>query len=106
VGEVAFEAPEALPVGAAVRKGWQGVGLDMPKRPFKGQARTDKEGKCEDSEVPINGGCWIALADMKPPCKSKAYEWTGRCYLPIYPAPPEPSSTLPRAPEVPARRAH
>lgn len=99
--EEALVEPEALPVGSM--EGRPTLALDMPKGPFPGQYRVDKQGKCKGRrEVPINGGCWIALKG-EAPCGDDAYEHKGTCYWPSMPAAKEPSSTLPRPPPMPAR---
>jgi hypothetical protein len=102
----ALEEPEALPVGSMEGRAQPWVlALDMPPRPFRGQYRVDKDGKCKGRlEVPINGGCWVAL-DLKPPCGADAYEHGGKCYWPSMPAAKEPSSTLPHPPTLPAQHA-
>lgn len=105
MAEEALTEPEALPVGSMEGRAPWALALDMPPKPFRGQYRVDKEGKCKGRrEVPINGGCWIELAG-RAPCGDDAYEWKGACYWPSMPAAKEPSSTLPRPPPVPAQRA-
>ncbi|KFE60101.1 hypothetical protein [Hyalangium minutum] len=105
VAEEVLAEPEALPVGNMDgREALPGIARDMPKKLFRGQYRTDSEGKCKGRlETPINGGCWVALK-KSPPCGDDAYEWKDTCYWPSMPAPKEPSSTLPHPPPVPAAR--
>jgi hypothetical protein len=103
--EEALLLPEELPVaGADPRRAWQVLALDMPKRPFPGQYRVDKQGKCKvRAETPINGGCWVALK-LAPPCGDDAYEHKDTCYWPSMPSAKDPSSTLPqRTPPAPAQ---
>ena len=78
-----------MPVAMAPRVPlWAALGLDMPKVPFKGQVRPDASGKCElPYEVAINGGCWVQIGNLPPPCRTSAYEHGGACYLPSWPAP-------------------
>jgi len=104
VAEEVLAEPQALPVAAAHPRTWTGLGINMPKKPFPGQYRPEKDGKCKARlEVPINGGCWVELA-VKAPCGDDAYEHAGRCYWPSMPAPKEPSSIIPRPTPVPAAR--
>lgn len=108
--EQALEAPEALPVGTlAARTPWGAVGLDMPKRAFKGQ----RLAPCADFEVevPLREGdrversCWIAVKFTPAQCRRNGYEWKGSCYLPSYPPQREPSSIVPpRTHPVPAQQ--
>ncbi|KFE67351.1 hypothetical protein [Hyalangium minutum] len=106
VAEEALAEPEALPVGA-VDAQRPAVGLDLPPRPFKGQ----RKAPCEDGtefEIELKDGtraCWVQIVYSRAACKTRGYEWQGRCYLPSIPTPKEPSSTLP-VPPVPAQRAH
>lgn len=65
-----------------------GIGLDMPQKPFPGQRRAP----CEKPEVEINGGCWVGLRDATPPCGARSYEWKHGCYLPMF-DPPRPATT-------------
>ncbi|ADO74949.1 Protein kinase [Stigmatella aurantiaca DW4/3-1] len=73
-----------------------GLGLDMPKRPFPGQLRPDGSGKCElRGQTAINGGCWLRVAEVEPPCEKAGYEWKGGCYYPVYDMPKIPTSSPP-----------
>ena len=84
-----------LPVAMAPRAPfWRTVALDMPPKPFKGQVRTDAEGKCAADERAIIGACWVELKATAP-CSAKSYEWRGGCYLPVWPAPREDTSAAP-----------
>ncbi|MDY7228746.1 serine/threonine protein kinase [Hyalangium rubrum] len=56
------------------------VSLDMPDRPLKGQKRAPCVRR---REVEINGGCWIQVGTMEAPCEADAYDWQGKCYLPV-----------------------
>lgn len=105
IGEEALSEPEALPVARMVTRA-DVVALDMPKKPFPDQWRVDGNGKCKGSrEVPINGGCWVAL-EGRAPCGDDAYEWKGKCYWPAYPPETAPSTARPPPTlPVPADRA-
>lgn len=69
------------------------IGLPMPESPFRNQRRAPS---CRPPlEAAINTGCWIRLADVKPPCRDMGYEWKGSCYLPSYQPPRSPTSDRP-----------
>jgi hypothetical protein len=69
--------------------------LEMPKEPFPGQLRSEK-GKCQRrGQVAINGGCWIPIRDLDPPCAEDGYEWKGSCYYPVTAAGREPATDPP-----------
>jgi serine/threonine protein kinase len=68
-----------------------GIRLAMPKEPLPGQARPP----CHKHEIEINGGCWINLIEVKPPCTTRSYEWKSRCYSPA-PVPPRPTTSDPQ----------
>ncbi|MDY7227348.1 serine/threonine protein kinase [Hyalangium rubrum] len=69
------------------------IGLPMPESPFRAQRRAPH---CRPPlEAAINDGCWIRLADVKPPCRDMGYEWKGSCYLPSYQPPRAPTSERP-----------
>lgn len=68
------------------------IGAPMPKKPYDGQVRA-VDGKCaKRGERAINGGCWVRLGDLPPPCGDDAYEWEGGCYLASWPPMKEPQS--------------
>jgi hypothetical protein len=61
------------------------VGLDMPRSSLPGQRRPNDSGQCPREEhIIINGGCWLALRDLQPPCGDDGYEWKGDCYSPVW----------------------
>jgi hypothetical protein len=105
VAEEALTEPVAMPVaGMQVRA--PTLALDMPKKPFPDQYRVDGEGKCDaETEVAINGGCWVSVKWAPEVCKRRGYEWKGGCYLPSMPSARDPSSNAPRIPPTPAQRA-
>nr|WP_245768791.1 serine/threonine-protein kinase [Stigmatella aurantiaca] len=81
---------------AVVPQSLSGLKLDMPKRPFPGQLRPDSGGRCGGkAQISINGGCWIQVANLEPPCEKTGYEWKGGCYYPIYDVTREPTSGTP-----------
>jgi hypothetical protein len=106
VGEAALEAPELLSMPVlTVDNRARSLALDMPRKPFENQYRPDKDGKCKgEDEVPIYGGCWVALK-REPPCGQQSYEYKDTCYLPSAPAAKAPSSRAPHTPAPPAQRA-
>ena len=74
----------------------RGVALPLTEQPLPGQNRPP----CKRAgDVEIRGGCWLRLADLKPPCKEEgkedAYLWKGACYSPSYPPGREPTSSPP-----------
>ncbi|ADO74475.1 serine/threonine-protein kinase [Stigmatella aurantiaca] len=73
------EAPEA-------ERG--GISREMPKGPFAGQRKPP----CKSYEVEVNGGCWLALQDKRPPCGDETFVWKGRCYWPSV-RPPRPETS-------------
>ncbi len=90
-------APEAVaaPVAVARRPVLAAtLARPMPKKAFDGQARPDKDGKCEGrAERNIREGCWFKL-DATAPCDERSYEYQGGCYVPVYPPLPEPRAAL------------
>ncbi|ADO69309.1 serine/threonine-protein kinase [Stigmatella aurantiaca] len=67
-----------------------GMALDVPEKPFPGQHRPP----CGKHELKINDGCWGRLGEAAPPCGTRAYEWKGMCYVPIF-DPLRPSTSNP-----------
>jgi predicted Ser/Thr protein kinase len=63
--------PQRMPVAL------ESVSQQIPQKPLPGQQRTPCRRK---GEVPINGGCWVLLANVEPPCGEGEYEWQGACY--------------------------
>ncbi len=71
----------------------EAIGMPLPEEPLEGQRRAPR---CEPPvEITINGGCWIQVAGVKPPCGKRAYEWKGACYMPSVPPEREPTSDKP-----------
>jgi len=56
------------------------VSVNLPKEPLPGQRRPPCGRK--GAKV-IQGGCWILLAEVEPPCSPGEYEWQGACYTPV-----------------------
>lgn len=53
-----------------------------------------RAGDCDPdrAQVEINGGCWVKT-ETKPPCpEGKQWEHEGRCWLPVAPAAPVPTT--------------
>lgn len=69
------------------------LGLRMQKEPLPGQ----KKPPCEpEIQTVINGGCWVGpLGKRKPPCGSEAFDYDDGCYMPVFPAPRQPTSEPP-----------
>lgn len=57
------------------------ISLDMPKQPLSGQRRPPCK---RDWEKIIHGGCWVRVADKKPPCGDDTYQWQEECYDPAW----------------------
>jgi len=59
----------------------------VPPKPLPGQ----RAGACDARlyQVAINGGCWVRLADAKPPC-GPYFRHADSCYAPVAADPPKP----------------
>jgi serine/threonine protein kinase len=68
----------------------QGIAIDMPKDPLPGQHRRP----CLKPAVQIQGGCWIELEGVTPPCGDRGYDWKDKCYWPLL-GRPRPSTSQP-----------
>ncbi|MDY7225085.1 serine/threonine-protein kinase [Hyalangium rubrum] len=89
LGEGVLTAPVQVSAPVLSRTG---VALDIPKEPFKGQRRPP----CHpEGEVEIRGGCWVQYGKAEAPCGDAGFEWDGRCYLPIFATPRQPTSDNP-----------
>jgi hypothetical protein len=70
--------------------GREGLRVPMPDTPLEGQRRA---ALCSPPvEIAINGGCWVLVTYVKPPCGERGYEWKGSCYFPSYQPPRKPTS--------------
>ncbi|MDC0712332.1 serine/threonine-protein kinase [Stigmatella sp. ncwal1] len=70
----------ANPVGAVPPISARGgIGLEIPKKPLPGQRRPP----CGRPKIEINGGCWLELLDVAPPCDAESYLYKGKCYEPL-----------------------
>jgi len=61
------------------------VGPKLPERWVpNGMAANQKPAPCDASlgETAINGGCWVYIADVPPPC-GRLYQYENRCYRPV-----------------------
>jgi hypothetical protein len=45
----------------------------------------------EGGEAAINGNCWIALRDVKPPCGHRTFRHEDACYRPVAEDPKKPA---------------
>ncbi|HLL55157.1 MAG TPA: hypothetical protein VK447_16495, partial [Myxococcaceae bacterium] len=72
--------------------------LWIPKEPAPWQKKKD----CEASlgETAINGGCWVKVADMAPPC-GQIFRHGNACYRPVAADPLKPVGMAPGAPVQP-----
>jgi len=82
-----------------------GISLDMskktgelwiPKEPFPGQ-KLGKDCNPRQGEVAINGGCWIQIGNMAPPC-GEIFRHGDLCYRPVSADPAKPAATFPAVP--------
>jgi hypothetical protein len=63
----------------------------LPREPFKGQKRPP----CTRyTEVELVGACWMPH-ELKAPCPNALFENQGKCYAPVFAAPPPPQSLEP-----------
>lgn len=83
-------APTTRPGYVELGDSWQGVALDMPKGPLKGQKRAPCRPKWE---VEVSKACWVQVGTVTPPCGSEGYEWKGFCYVPVI-APERPNTSM------------
>jgi serine/threonine protein kinase len=67
------------------------LGRPLPSKPHPDQRRPP----CDRGEVAINGGCWVKVADEKPPCGEKMFEYQGACYWASFSGPRQPTSEEP-----------
>jgi hypothetical protein len=86
LGDTARSTPatEAPPARSGIRK-------VVPEKPLPGQRLPP----CEKPEIELNGGCWVQWVDMSPPCRTRFYEWKGKCYLAVLEPPRSPTSDPP-----------
>jgi hypothetical protein len=79
--------PQHIPLAAKV------VSWDLPKQPLPRQRRPPCQQK---GAKEIQGGCWIRIGDVEPPCGHNNYEWQGACYYPILDESRVPTSEKPQ----------
>ncbi|KFE70051.1 serine/threonine-protein kinase [Hyalangium minutum] len=70
------------------------ISLDMPKQPLPGQRRPPCK---RDWEKIIHGGCWVRVADKRPPCSDDTYQWQEECYDPAWERARPPTTQNPQA---------
>jgi len=78
--------------GKKVEENW------IPNQPLPFQ----KDKDCDPTlgEVSINGGCWVWIAAVKPPC-GKLFRHGDACYRPVAADPTKPVGLFPEAPAQP-----
>jgi hypothetical protein len=54
----------------------------IPKQPFANQ-KLAPNCRLALGEEAINGGCWVRLAIVKPPCGDELYRHGDACYRPV-----------------------
>jgi hypothetical protein len=90
VGDASLTAPDK---NAKEASGSGNPSGSVPQTPLKDQRRAPH---CvPDVEATINGGCWVEVPTVKPPCKDPLYEWQGTCYVPSFPRLRRPTSEPP-----------
>jgi len=82
-----------LDMGKKVEENW------IPKEPFPGQ-KLAKDCKASLGERAINGGCWFASLDVKPPC-GELFRHGDICYRPVAADPTKPLGLAPSGPSQP-----
>lgn len=70
------------------------ISLDMPKKPLPGQRRPPCK---RDWEEILHGGCWVRVANKKPPCGDDTYQWQEACYDPAWDRSRPPTTQNPQA---------
>jgi hypothetical protein len=73
--------------------------LWIPKAPAPWQ-KLEKDCKASLGETAINGGCWVKVADMAPPC-GEIFRHGNACYRPVAADPMKPVGMAPAAPGQP-----
>jgi hypothetical protein len=68
----------------------------IPKTPYPGQ-KLEKDCNPDLGEKPINGGCWVYIFDVKPPCKL-LFRHGDSCYRPVSADPTKPVGMFPGVP--------
>ncbi|HLL54602.1 MAG TPA: helix-turn-helix domain-containing protein [Myxococcaceae bacterium] len=82
-----------LNLGKKVQENW------IPKEPFPGQ-KDAKDCDPDLGETPINGGCWVPIRNMVPPC-AKLFRHGDGCYRPVSADPQKPVGVFPDVPHQP-----
>jgi serine/threonine protein kinase len=84
----AEEVLTAASVPPEIRAAYGSVAVGTLKGPLPGQRKPP----CAPGEEAIQGGCWLANPNVKPPCEGGYYQWDGRCYAPLFPPSRQPTS--------------
>jgi hypothetical protein len=72
----------------------ESISLEFPKEPLPGQRHPPCRRR---GEVIINGGCWLPLTTIKPPCDGDdEYEYQGSCFRPARDRSRPPTSKKPQ----------
>jgi len=66
----------------------------IPKAPYPGQ-KLEKDCDKSMGERAINGGCWVGVVDVKPPCGPNLFRHGDICYRPVAADPTKPVGMLP-----------
>ncbi|MFL5349022.1 MAG: serine/threonine protein kinase [Hyalangium sp.] len=69
------------------------LGRPLPDEPLPGQNRPPCTPRIE---TVIRGACWVCIASMQPPCGKNAYDWEGKCCIPSFDVPRQPTSSPPQ----------
>ena len=97
LGDAVLTAQQAAP---HIPSAWSAIGMDLPSRPFPGQARPDANGRCPfEPLVPINNGCWVPVGEEAKTCPPQTFAYKGRCYAPFLRLPSPPTSSPSDAPD-------
>jgi hypothetical protein len=71
----------------------------IPNEPAPWQ-KLAKDCKASLGEKPINGGCWVWIADVPPPC-GELFRHGDKCYRPVAADPNKPVGMIPDSPGHP-----
>lgn len=96
-----MEAPVPLQEGTPAADAGPVLKAVLGKLPPPGPNQVKDAGKCRWPAQFLDGGCWMAVADEKPPCTSpdgtaRAWPHDGRCWVRYLEAKPVPQSGDPR----------
>jgi hypothetical protein len=92
VGDSALSRVFALSAPESQSESVPKLARSLPEKPFPGQRLPPCTPRIE---TVLSGACWVCVDNMKPPCGNDAYEWGGRCCIPSFNAPRQPTSHTP-----------